>query len=262
MEVESVRPHETQAMLNERGSQTHRNGRVRCKAVAVHLGMFRGGPFVAVAPSWQSSPFGGYVTRYLPTTALALMLFVAPHAAHAQAIASATEPSPSLSAQQNVPGAVQRAEADVERAARRFRIGVFGGVGLDPEIIDGGVHATFGPIFSPNVQVRPGLEIGAGEVTTMLAVNIDVLYNMPGVAADARWLPYLGAGPSFGLSHRGFETEEDVDDGRSRFDFSDTDFNGGMNFIVGMRRESGAFFEMRATAWGVSNIRLVAGFSF
>ena len=44
--------------------------------------------------------------------------------------------------------------------------------------------------------------------------------------------------------------------------FSDTDFNGGVNFIVGMRRQNGAFFEMRATAWGVSNIRLLAGFNF
>jgi len=35
-----------------------------------------------------------------------------------------------------------------------------------------------------------------------------------------------------------------------------------MNFIVGMRKTRGAFFEMRATAWGVSNIRLLAGFNF
>ena len=34
----------------------------------------------------------------------------------------------------------------------------------------------------------------------------------------------------------------------------------GMNFIVGMRKRSGVFFEMRATALGVSNIGLLAGF--
>ena len=49
---------------------------------------------------------------------------------------------------------------------------------------------------------------------------------------------------------------------RGRFDFSDTDLDGGMNFIVGMRRQSGMFFEMKATAWGVSNVRLLAGFNF
>ena len=53
----------------------------------------------------------------------------------------------------------------------------------------------------------------------------------------------------------------DLDD-HNRFDFSDTDFNGGMNFIVGMRKQSGMFFDMKATAWGVSNIRLLAGFNF
>jgi hypothetical protein len=29
-----------------------------------------------------------------------------------------------------------------------------------------------------------------------------------------------------------------------------------------MRRQSGMFFEMKATAWGVSNVRLLAGFNF
>ena len=115
---------------------------------------------------------------------------------------------------------------------------------------------------------------GLGELSTALGINLDVLYTMPGFTSDTQWIPYVGAGPSFGLSHRGFETDEGehvdldtpgfptIDEDRSRFDFGDTDFNGGMNFIVGMRRQSGAFFEMKATAWGVSSIRLLAGFNF
>lgn len=174
-------------------------------------------------------------------------------------------------AQQNVPPAAQQTANDAERAARRFGGGVQGGVGLDPEIIDFGAHATFGPIFRPTLQFRPGVEVGLGEVTTLFGFNLDVIYTIPGFTSDTRWLPYVGAGPNFGLSHRGFETEEvdhvDTDgtvteDDRSRFDFGDTDFNGGMNFIVGMRRQSGMFFEMKATAWGVSNVRLLAGFNF
>jgi hypothetical protein len=178
---------------------------------------------------------------------------------------------------QNVPPAVQRAEAEIERTARRFRLGIQGGAGIDPEILDFGVHAQIGPIFSRNVTFRPVFEIGAGEVTTMLGINLDVIYALPGFDGDSRteerrWVPYVGAGPTFGLSHQGFETDDVdnvnapgvvvVDDDRNRFDFSDTDFNGGLNFIVGMRRPSGAFFEMKTTAWGVSNIRLLAGFNF
>jgi hypothetical protein len=176
-------------------------------------------------------------------------------------------------AQQNVPAPVQKAEANVERQVKRWAIGVQGGVGLDPEIVDVGVHASIGPIFSPNLRFRPVLEIGLGEITTILGINLDFLYTFPGYTGETQWIPYLGGGPNFGLSHRGFETEdsdnvdaevngEDVDETGGRFDFSDTDFNGGMNFIVGMRKQNGVFIEMKATAWGVSNIRLLAGFNF
>jgi hypothetical protein len=191
------------------------------------------------------------------TLMAAFAVFAIPHATHAQ---------------QNVPPAAQQTEADVESAVRRFGIGVQGGIGLDPEIIVFGAHGTFGPIFRPTLQVRPGIEFGLGEVTTMFGINLDVLYTVPGFTRETPWLPYVGAGPNFSLSHRGFETEDgenvdvdgvpdDVED-RGRFDFSDTDFNGGMNFIVGMRRQTGMFFEMKATAWGVSNVRLLAGFNF
>jgi hypothetical protein len=204
-----------------------------------------------------------------------LALVLVPAGARAQQAPPITGgTSSAASAQTNVPPAAQQAGTDVERAVKRLRLGLQGGVGLDPEILDVGVHAAFGPLFTPNVALRPGIEIGVGELTTLFGINLDVLYTVPGFTTDSRWLPYLGAGPNFGLSHRGFDTE-DVDhvdtgtgsgsgDGNdlSRFDFSDTDFNGGMNFIVGMRRPNGMFFEMKATAWGVSNVRLVAGFNF
>lgn len=172
--------------------------------------------------------------------------------------------------EQNLPRAVQQVESDVERAARRFRVGVQGGVGLDPEIIDVGVHASFGPLFTPRLQFRPVVELGLGEVTTIFGINLDLLYSFDAAVGEDGWAPYVGGGPNFGMSHRGFATEDednvDVDgveiDRPGRFDFSDTDFNGGMNFIVGMRRPNGVFFEMKATAWGVTNVRLLAGFSF
>ena len=174
-------------------------------------------------------------------------------------------------AQQNVPAAAQRAQNTAESTARRFGAGVQGGIGLDPEIIDLGAHATFGPVFTPRLQFRPGIEFGLGEITTVFGVNLDLLYTVPGASTDAAWFPYVGAGPNFSLSHRGFATDDtdhvdtDTDttvDTPGRFDFSDTDFNGGMNFVVGMRRPNGMFFEMKATAWGVSNVRLLAGFNF
>ena len=168
----------------------------------------------------------------------------------------------------NVPAQGRQIEDAVERNVKRFGVGVEGGVGIDPELVDVGAHATFAPVFSRNFEVRPGVEFGLGEVTTLFNINIDGLYMLPGASRQTRWMAYVGGGPAFGLSHRGFSTDEEdhVDVGTgdtpSRFDFGDTDFNGGINFIGGARSQSGVFFEIRATAYGASKVRLVAGFNF
>ena len=148
----------------------------------------------------------------------------------------------------------------VERTARRYRIGVLGGIGLDPELIEFGAQGAFGPIFTPGFEFRPGIDFGLGEVTTTFGINLDGIYTFSD-ATTAAWTPYVGAGPNFALSHRGFDTNEEDDNG-NRFDFSDTDFITGFNFIAGVRRQNGLFIEMRATAYGVSNVRLLAGFNF
>ena len=162
--------------------------------------------------------------------------------------------------QSNVPPEVKQAESAVERTVKRFRIGVLGGVALDPELIEFGAHAAFGPFFNENIEFRPGFDFGVGEVTTQFGVNLDVLYILPGVTTSTRWAPYVGVGANLGMSHEGFEGEDE--ESGNRFDFSDNDFEGGMNFIVGMRSQRGVFFEMRATAYGVSAIRLLGGFNF
>jgi hypothetical protein len=189
------------------------------------------------------------------------MMLLYPGAASAQRSADPAQPVAiqTTAAPQNVPPRVQEAEDSIERVFRRFGIGFEAGVGLDPQLIDFGAHATFGPIFHRNVQFRPGVEVGAGEVTTTFGVNLDVLYLLPGTARQTRWLPYVGAGPNFGLSHRAFEGDTD----QGRFDFSDTDFEAGLNFIAGVRnRTGGMFVEMKATAYGVSNVKLLVGFTF
>jgi hypothetical protein len=214
----------------------------------------------------------------LIAAAAALLLF--PFAADAQQIAGGDRTGARPAAQQNVPNQVQGAADAAERAARRYGVGVDGGIALDPELIMFGGHGTFGPIFGPSVLFRPGIEFGLGEVTTLFGINLDVLYTLPGATRQTRWTPYIGAGPNFALSHRGFATTDvtHVDTGTSattttagtttttstpgRFDFSDTDFSGGFNFIAGARSQGGLSVEMKATAWGVSTVRLMAGFNF
>ena len=162
--------------------------------------------------------------------------------------------------QSNVPPEAKQAENAVQDVVKRFRVGVVGGVALDPELIEFGAHAAFGPFFTDNLEFRPGIDVGVGEVTTQFGINLDFLYIMPGVTTSTRWAPYIGIGPNFALSHEGFEGEDE--ESGNRFDFSDTEFEGGLNFIVGMRSQRGVFFELRATAYGVSAVRLLGGFNF
>jgi hypothetical protein len=205
--------------------------------------------------------------------AMSTVLLLLPFAAHAQQGASSNPAPPERQRvdlgsfqQGNVPQPVRQAEDAVERAARRFRLGVEAGVGLDPELLMFGGHGAFGPIFNRNIDVRPGVEFGLGEITTLFGINLDVLYLLPGAAGDSRWMPYVGAGPNFALSHRTFDPDDedldDDDDNGNRFDFSDTDFVSGFNFFAGARRSNGMFLEFKSTAYGVSNIRFLVGYSF
>src|SRR5688572_8888824 len=98
---------------------------------------------------------------------------------------SAGEPLASQQ-QANVPDQAKQAESAVQDAVKKFRIGVFGGVALDPELIEFGAHAAFGPFFSDNVEFRPGFDIGVGEITTQLGINLDVLYILPGATTSTR----------------------------------------------------------------------------
>ena len=57
---------------------------------------------------------------------------------------------------------------------------MLGGVGIDPELIAFGAHGTFGPVFARNLAFRPGIEVGTGEITTFLGVNIYFRLLVPG----------------------------------------------------------------------------------
>jgi hypothetical protein len=161
--------------------------------------------------------------------------------------------------QSNVPEQARQVENAVQRAVKRFRIGIDSGVGLFPELVVIGASGTFAPIFKSNIEFRPGVELGFGEVTTAFGINLDVLYLLSRQVRQ-KWTPYVGAGPTFAFSHVGAE-DEDEESG-DRFDFSDSQYDPGVNFVAGARHPTGAFVEIKGTAWGVSNVSLVVGYAF
>jgi hypothetical protein len=194
-------------------------------------------------------------------TALAIDVMPKP-----EGLAAAPAPAPT---DDNVPVQIRQLESQIAKQARRYRAGFQIGAGLDPELISLSGHSSIGPVFNSNINFRPGLEFAFGEVTTLFGIHLDAIFTLPSMTR-ARWAPYIGVGPSFSFSHRGFSAETDTSietvTGQtqevSRFDFGDFSWNNGLNFIVGVKAPSGMSFELKATPYGISKVRILGGFEF
>lgn len=158
-----------------------------------------------------------------------------------------------------VPPEVRRLERQIERQAKRFRAGVRAGVGLDPEIVTAGAHATLGPFFHPDVWLRPNAEIGFGEVTTLFALNFEAIYRLPITERQSRWTVYVGAGPGLNFIDRDFDAAEA---GEREIDFDDFDFEGSLNLLAGLESRNGMFLEMKSSVFSRPHVRLQIGYTF
>ena len=183
---------------------------------------------------------------------------VADHVTVTAAASQATDRT-SAEAAEPIPPEVRRAERDIERQVRRFRVGVRAGVGLDPEVITAGVHAKLGPFFNRNTFFRPNAEFAFGEVTTLVALNFEAVYRLPITPRQSRWSVYVGGGPGLNFIDRDFE--EPLSEGRS-ISFNDFDFDPGFNILTGVEFRSGLFLELKSTAWAVPHTRLLIGYNF
>ncbi len=154
-----------------------------------------------------------------------------------------------------VPESISDAEKEINRAVRKFHLGIKGGMALDPELMDVGIHARFGPFFSKNVQFRPSIDFSFGEVTKLFAINADVIYNMssnPG----ARRTVYFGIGPQFNFAEQSLSNRD--------VDFSEFHYSTAMNILLGLRWRSGLFTEMATSVYAkpAPTLRLLVGYSF
>ena len=79
--------------------------------------------------------------------------------------------------------------AAVVPQVRRYGVGFFAGVAIDPEMIVFGGNAQFKQIFGKDIIFTPALEFGFGELTTMMALHFDVFFDVPGTNPQSRWKP-------------------------------------------------------------------------
>jgi hypothetical protein len=158
-----------------------------------------------------------------------------------------------------IPPEARRLERQIARGARKYHFGLRAGVGLDPEVVSLGAHTTLGPIFTRGVFFRPNLEFAYGELTTLLALNLEGIYRLSRTESRRQWSPYVGGGPTLGFSHIGFTTPAGTE--RS-FDFGNFDFNGGLNLLGGVEKPNGPFIELKATIYADPHVRLLFGITF
>lgn len=168
---------------------------------------------------------------------------------------STTQPEPV------VPPTIRRVERDIARQMRRFQAGVRTGVALDPELLLFGVHAQVGPFFNKDVFVRPNVEFAFGEVTSLVAVNLEAIYRLPVTSRQGRWTAYVGAGPGFNFIHQDFDR---VNGDGDRFDFGNFENDTTLNFLGGLRYRSGMFMELKTSVYSSPSptMRFIIGYNF
>jgi hypothetical protein len=154
------------------------------------------------------------------------------------------------------PKEMRDVQREIEKEVRRWQLGVRIGAGLDPELFLIGVHTGIGPIFNRDFYLRPNAEFGFGELTDMLALNLEGAYRMPINSRHGRWSSYVGAGPSFNFVHQGLE--------RRDVDFGNFEFETGLNVFSGVRFRRGTFVEVKTNLWAhsVPTLRLIFGYTF
>jgi len=159
-----------------------------------------------------------------------------------------------------VPREVRALESDLKRQTSRFGAGFRMGTSLDPELFLLGVQARIGPVFHRDFWFRPNLEIGFGEVTGMVGVNLEFVYRIPISARESKWSTYFGAGPGLNFTNQNFERHDE----NTSVHWGDFEYKTGFNILMGMQHRKGPFFEVKTSIYSEPSpvLRLVGGYSF
>jgi opacity protein-like surface antigen len=156
-----------------------------------------------------------------------------------------------------VPPKVRDMENDIKREARRWRLGVQAGAAFDPELLMFGVHSQMGPILHSGVFFRPNAEFAFGEVTDLVALNLEMVYRIPAASRRGNWTPYVGAGPALNFIHQNFEKGRQID-------FGNFDYDTGFNVLAGVQYRKGTFIELKTSLYSgpAPKLRLIFGYNF
>jgi hypothetical protein len=156
-----------------------------------------------------------------------------------------------------VPEKVRDIESDIKRESRRWRMGVRAGAAFDPELFTFGVQSQVGPIFHPRVVFRPNAEFAFGEVTDLIALNLEGVYRFSASSSRGNWTPYVGGGPALIFLHQNFQSGREID-------FGNFDYETGLNILAGMQSRRGTFIELKSSLYSgpAPKLRVIFGYNF
>jgi hypothetical protein len=159
-----------------------------------------------------------------------------------------------------VPPKVNQVESEIRREARRWRLGVRAGAAFNPELFMFGIHSQMGPIFHPRVQFRPSAEFDFGEVTDLIALNLEGVYRFGAPYRGehgGRWTPYVGLGPALIFIHQSYQSGRNID-------FGNFDYETGFNVLAGVQSRRGTFLELKTSLYSgpAPKLRLIFGYTF
>src|SRR5207237_3282728 len=93
---------------------------------------------------------------------------------------------------------------------------------------------------------RPNAEFAFGEVTDLIALNLEAIYRLPVSSRRGNWSAYLGAGPALTFLHQRFQSQ--TGQGRN-MESGNLDFDAGFNILTGAQFSRGTFFEVKTSLY-------------
>lgn len=156
-----------------------------------------------------------------------------------------------------VPPKVRQTESEIQREARRWHTGVRIGEAFNPELFMFGAQSDIGPIFHPRVMFRPNAEFDFGEVTDLVALNLEAAYRFSSVNRRGNWVPYVGAGPALIFIHQSYQQGRQIN-------FGNFDYETGFNVLAGMQSRRGMFVELKTSLYSgpAPKLRMIFGYNF
>jgi hypothetical protein len=129
-------------------------------------------------------------------------------------------------------------------SARAQGPGVRAGVSVNPDQFYFGGHYETGELID-QLYLRPNLEVGVGDDTTLVAVNIEAIYKIP--LKNRRGTSfYLGGGPAINWYDRNDRS----------------DAKAGLNLLAGLEFNERFFVEIKGGVADSPDLKIGVGYTF